>query len=327
LSVLLPRRRLFRSALGAAAASAMPRAAFAQFYPVRPVRIVVTFPPGGSNDIHARLIGQWLSERMGQPFVVENRPGASGNLGMEAVVRSPADGTTLVFLSVSLSINAVTYDHLGYDLVRDIAPVAGLFRSHYVMLINPSLPVTTVAEFMIYAQANPGRINMGSNGIGATGHLCGALFSMITGVKLQHVPYRGEGPALTDVIGGQIQVMFATTSGSTDFVRNGQLRALAVTSARRSRGLPDVPPLGDTVPGYEVTTWGGIGAPARTPPHIVELLNREINVGLASPGIMKKYDDLGLNAMAGSAAEFGRLIVEDIEKWRKVVRFAGIKLG
>jgi tripartite-type tricarboxylate transporter receptor subunit TctC len=327
LSVLLPRRRFFRSALGAVAASAMPRAAFAQSYPVRPVRIVVTFPPGGSNDIHARLIGQWLSERMGQPFVVENRPGASGNLGMEAVVRSPADGATLVFLSVSLAINAATYERLNYDLVRDVAPVAGLFRSHYVMLVNPSLPVAAVPELIAYAKANPGKVNMGSNGVGATGHLCGELLGMMAGVKLQHVPYRGEGPALTDLIAGQIQVMFATTSGSTEYVRNGTLRSLAVTSAGRSRGLPNVPPLGETVPGYEVSTWGGIGAPARTPPQIVELLNREINAGLASPGIRNKYDDLGLDAMAGPPAEFRRLIVEDIEKWRKVVRFAGIKLG
>ena len=323
----LQRRRFLHLAAGAIATPAMPRLASAQAYPARPVRIVVTFPAGGANDIHARLIDQWLSERLGQPFVVENRPGASGNIGTEAVVRSPADGYTLVFLSVALAINAITYEKLSYDLIRDIAPVAGLFRSHYVMLANPSLPPRTVPEFVAHAKANPGKINMGSNGIGATGHLCGELFGMMTGAKMQHVPYRGEGPALTDLMSGQIQVMFATTSGSAEFVRNGQLRALAVTSAARWQVLPGVPTVGESVPGYEVSTWGGMGAPSGTPPAVIDRLNKEINAGLAAPRIKAKYDDLGLNIIGGSPAEFGKLIADDIEKWGKVVKFAGIKLG
>ena len=323
----LPRRRFLHLAAGAAAVSAVSRIASAQAYPARPVRIVVTFPAGGANDIHARLMGQWLSERLGQPFVVENRPGASGNIGTEAVVRSPADGYTLVFLSVALAINAITYDKLNYDLIRDIAPVAGFYRSFYVMLVNPSLPARTVPEFIAYAKANPGKINMGSNGIGATGHLSGEMFSMMTGVKMQHVPYRGEGPALSDLISGQIQVIFATISGSVEFARNGQLRALAVTSAARSQALPDVPTVGESVPGYEVNSWAGMGAPRNTPAEIVDRLNKEINAGLESPRIKAKYADLGLNVIGGSPAEFGKLIADDIEKWGKVVRFAGIKLG
>jgi tripartite-type tricarboxylate transporter receptor subunit TctC len=324
---MMQRRQFLNLAAGTAAASALPHVATAQTYPSRPVRIVVTFPAGGANDIHARLMGQWLTERMGQPFVVENRAGASGNIGTEAVARSPADGYTLVFLSVALAINAVTYEKLNYDLLRDIAPVAGFYRSFYVMLATPSLPVRTVPEFIAYAKANPGKINMGSNGIGATGHLAGEMFSMMTGVKMQHVPYRGESTAFTDLVGGQIQVMFATISGSVDFVRNGQLRALAVTSAARSRGLPDVPAIGESVPGFEITTWAGMGAPRNTPADIVGRLNREINAGIDSPLIKAKYQDLGLNPIGGSPAEFGKLIADDIEKWGKVVRFAGIKLG
>ncbi len=323
----IPRRQFLRIAAAGAAVSALPQIAHAQAYPSRPVRIVVTFPPGGANYIHARLMGQFLSERLGQPFVIENRAGAAGNLGMEVVVRSPADGYTLVFLSVALAINAITYEKLNYDLLRDIAPVAGLFRSHYVMLASPSLPTKTIPEFIAYAKANPGKINLGSNGIGATGHLAGEMFGMMTGIKMQHVPYRGEGVALCDLIGGQIQVMFATTSGSAEFVRNGQLRALGVTSVTRSRGWTDVPTIAESVPGYELSTWGGFGAPKNTPAAIVDALNREINAGLQSPKIKAKYDDLGLAVIASTPAEFGRLIADDIEKWRKVVKFAGIKLG
>lgn len=321
------RRRFLHLAASAVVAPALPQLANAQAYPARPVRIVVTFPPGGANDIHARLIGQWLSERLGQPFVVENRPGASGNIGTEAVVRSPADGYTLVFLSTAHAVNAMTYEKLGYDLVRDIAPVAGLYRSHYVMLVTPSLPAKTVLEFIAYAKANPGKINMGSNGIGATGHLAGEMFSMMTGVKMQHVPYRGEGPALTDLMSGQIQLIFATTSGSVEFVRNGQIRALAVTSVVPSQGWPGVPTLGESVPGYEVSTWGGIGAPRNTPADIIERLNREIRGGTESPAIKTKYADLGLIPIRATPAAFGKLIAEDIERWAKVVKFAGIKLG
>ena len=323
----IQRRRFLELAASAAALPALPRIARAQTYPNRPVRVFVTFPAGGANDIHARLIGQYLSERLGQPFVVENRAGAAGNLGMEVVARSPADGYTLVFLSVALAINAITYEKLNYDLVRDIAPVAGLFRSHYVMVVTPSLPAKTIPEFIAYAKTNPGKINMGSNGIGATGHLAGEMFSMMTGVKMQHVPYRGEGVALSDLIGGQIQVMFATTSATAEFVRSGQLRALGVTSATRSRGWTDVPTIGESVPGYELNTWGGIGAPKGTPAEVIDRLNREINAALQSPNIKAKYDDLGLQVLGGSPADLGKLIVDDIEKWREVVRFAGIKLG
>lgn len=321
------RRRRFLGLVAASAALSRSRVALAQAYPSRPVRIVVTFPPGGSNDIHARLLGQFLTQRLGQPFVVENRPGASGNLGMEAVVRSPADGHTLAFLSVSLAVNAATYQKLNYDLVRDVAPVAGLFRSYYVMLVNPKLPATTVAEFVAYAKSNAGKVAMGSNGVGATGHLAGEMFRMLTGVTMLHVPYRGEGPALTDLIGGQVQVMFATISGSAELVRSGQLRALAITATERSRALPQVPTLAETVPGYEITTWGGIGAPHDTPAAVVALLNREINAAIDSPAIKAKYDDLGLDPLRLTPEAFGRLIAADVEKWRKVVKFAGFKLG
>lgn len=323
----LPRRQFLRFAAAVAALPAIPRIATAQAYPARPVRIIVTFPAGGANDIHARLIGQYLSERLGQPFVVENRAGAAGNLGMEVAVRAPADGYTLVFLSVALAINAITYEKLNYDLIRDVAPVAGLFRSHYVMLATNALPAKTIPEFIAYAKANPSKVNMGSNGIGATGHLAGEMFSMMTGVKMQHVPYRGEGVALSDLIGGQIQVMFATTSGSAEYVRTGQLRALGVTSVRRSRGWIDVPTIAESVPGYELSTWGGIGAPRNTPTAIVDILNREINTALQSPNIKAKYDDLGLQVLGGSPADLGKLMADDIVKWREVVKFAGIKLG
>ena len=322
-----PRRQFLRLAASTAALPAMPRIARAQAYPSRPVRIIVTFPPGGANDIHARLMGQVLSEQLSQPFVVENRPGASGNIGMEAAVRSPPDGYTLVFLSVTMAINASTYEKLNYDLARDIAPVAALYQSLYVMLVTPSLPAKTVPEFIAYAKQNPGKIAFGSNGVGATGHLAGEMFKMMTGVNMLHVPYRGEAPAQTDLIAGQIQVMFATISSAAEFVRNGQLRALAVTTAERSRALPDVPSIGDSVPGYEISTWAGIGAPRNTPAAIVTKLNQEINAGQESPRIKTKYEDLGLNMLGGSPAEFGKLIADDIEKWRKVVRFAGVKLG
>jgi len=323
----LPRRRFLHIAAGVAAAPALSGIARAQAYPSRPVRIIVTFPAGGANDIHARFMGQWLSERLGQPFVVENRAGAAGNLGMEVAVRSPADGHTLVFLSVALAINAVTYERLNYDLVRDVAPVAGFFRSFYVMLTTRALPAKTILEFIAYAKANPGKINMGSNGIGATGHLAGEMFSMMTGIKMQHVPYRGESVALTDLIGGQIQVIFATISAAAEFVRSGQLRALGVTSAARSPALPDVPAVGETVPGYELSTWGGLGAPRATPPDAIDKLNREINAALASARFKEKYADLGVTILGGSPADLGKVIADDIEKWRQVVRFAGIKLG
>ena len=325
--MIATRRHLLRLAASAAALPGLGNVARAQAYPSHPVRIIVTFPPGGANDIHARLIGQALSEQLGQPFVIDNRPGASGNLGMETAARSVPDGYTLVFLSVTIAINASTYSKLNYDLVRDIAPVAGLYRSLYVMLVNPSVPARTVPEFIDYARQNPGKIAFGSNGAGATGHLAGEMLMMLTGIKMLHVPYRGEALGLTDLLAGQTQLMFATISSAAEFVRNGKLRALAVTTAERSRALPDVPSIGDFVPGYEISTWAGIGAPQGVPADIVERVNREINAAQETPRIKAKYEDLGLNVLGGPPAAFGKLIAEDVEKWRKVVKFAGIKLG
>ena len=312
---LLGRRNFLRLAAGAAALPVVSRNARAQAYPSRPVRIVVAFPPGGANDIHARMIGQWLHERLGQPCLVENRPGSGGNLGVEAVVRSPADGYTLLILTVAHSVNKSVYEKLSYDLLRDIAPV--LFRAQYLMMVNPRSPAKTVPEFIAYVKANPGKINFGSNGVGATGHLAGELFKMMTGVNLLHVPYRGETPALTDLIAGQVHVVFASMTGSLELVRGGQLRALAVTSTGRTLAVPDVPPLAEFVPGYELLTWSGVGAPRNTPMEIVDRLNKEIAALLATPATQAKYADLGLTVHAVSPAEFARFIAEDIEKWRR----------
>ena len=321
----LPRRQFLHLAAGAAALPVVSRFAGAQTYPTRPVRIVVAFPPGGANDIHARMIGQWLHERLGQPFLVENRPGSGGNLGVEAVVRSPADGYTLLILTVAHSVNKSVYEKLSYDLLHDIAPVAALFRAQYLMMVNPRTPAKTVPEFIAYVKANPGKINFGSNGVGATGHLAGELFKMMTGVNMLHVPYRGETPALTDLVAGQVHVVFASMTGSLELVRGGQLRALAVTSTGRTLAVPDVPPLAEFVPGYELLTWSGVGAPRNTPMEIVDRLNKEIAAFLATPATQAKYADLGLTVHAVSPAEFARFIAEDIEKWAKIVKFAGIK--
>jgi tripartite-type tricarboxylate transporter receptor subunit TctC len=321
----LPRRQFLQLAAGTAALPNLPQIACAQAYPSRPVRIVVAFPPGGANDIHARLIGQWLHERLGQPFLVENRPGSGGNLGVEAVVRAPADGHTLLILTVAHAVNKSVYEKLSYDLLRDIAPVAGLFRAQYLMMVNPRSPAKTVPDFIAYVKANPGQINFGSNGVGATGHLAGELFKMLTGVNMLHVPYRGEAPALTDLVAGQVHVVFASMTGSLELVRGGQLRALAVTSTGRTPAVPDVPPLNEFVPGYEVLTWSGVGAPRSTPVEIVERLNQEINAFLATPATQAKYADLGLTVYAVSPAELARFMAEDIEKWAKIVKAAGIK--
>ena len=321
----LPRRKFLHLAASAAALPVLSRIARAQTYPSRPVRIVVAFPAGGANDIHARMIGQWLHERLGQPCLVENRPGSGGNLGVEAVVRSPADGYTLLILTVAHSVNKSVYEKLSYDLLRDIAPVAALFRAQYLMMVNPRSPTKTVPEFIAYVEANPGKINFGSNGVGATGHLAGELFKMMTGVNMLHVPYRGETPALTDLVAGQVHVVFASMTGSLELVRGGQLRALAVTSKGRTLAVPDVPPLAEFVPGYELLTWSGVGAPRNTPMEIVDRLNKEIAAFLATPATQAKYADLGLTVHAVSPAEFARFIAEDIEKWAKIVKFAGIK--
>jgi len=321
----LPRRKFLHLAAGAAALPILPYIANAQTYPARPVRIVVTFTAGGANDIHARLFGQLLSERLGQSFVVENRPGGGGNIGTLEVVRSAPDGYTLLLISVGLSINAAIYEKLPYDLVRDIAPIAAFYHSNYAMVVSPFSLAKTVPEFIAYTKVNPGKLNFGSNGVGATGHLAGEMFKMMADVNLQHVPYRGESQALSDLIGGQVHVMFATMTGALPLIRAGQLRVLAVTSKTRSTVLSDIPPVADFVPGYELRSWAGMAAPRNTPAAVIDLLNREINAGLMRPDIKSKYDDLGLNTLAITPAEFRTWITEDIQKWAKVVKFAGIK--
>jgi tripartite-type tricarboxylate transporter receptor subunit TctC len=321
----LPRRQFLHLAAGAAALPAVLRIARAQAYPTRPVRIIVGFPAGGGSDITARLMGQWLSERLGQPFVVENRPGAATNIAAEAVVRSAPDGYTLLLFGSSSAINATFYDKLPFNLVRDIAPVAGINRVPYVMEVNPSVPAKTVPEFIAYAKANSGKINMASAGNGSVQHVSGELFKMMTGVSLVHVPYRGGAPALTDLIGGQVQVMFDALTNSIEYIKAGKLRALAVTTATRSEALPDLPTVGDFVPGYETSSWSGIGAPKNTPTEIIDKLNKEINAALADPKIKARLADLGSVPMPMSAADFGRLIAESVDKWGKVIRTANIR--
>ena len=302
-----------------------PRIARAQAYPSRPVRIVVPFAAGGSTDIIARLIGQWLSERLGQQFVIENRPGAGSNIGTEVVVNAPPDGYTLLLVGASSAINATLYEKLNFNFLRDIAPVSGIISIPFIMAVNPSFPAKTVSEFIAYARANPGKVNMASGGNGTAGHLSGELFKMMAGINMVHVPYRGEAPALTDMLGGQVQAMFGTMPASIEYVRAGKLRPLAVTSARRSELLPDLPTVGDFVPGYETSAWQGVGAPKNTPAEIIDKLNKEINAGLADPKIKARVADMGGTVLAGSPADFGKLIADETEKWGKVVKFSGAK--
>jgi tripartite-type tricarboxylate transporter receptor subunit TctC len=321
----LPRRRFLHLAAGAVALPAPSRIARAQAYPSRPVRIVVGFAAGGGVDIVARLIGQWLSERLGQQFVIENRPGAATNIGTEAVVRSPADGYTLLVADASAAINATLYERLNFNFIRDIAPVAGIIRVANVMEVNPSYPAKTVPEFIDYAKANPGKINFASGGNGAPPHVSGELFKMMTGVDIVHIPYRGLAPALTDLIGGQVQVMFGTMPPSIEYIRAGKLRALAVTTATRTAALPDIPTVGEFVPGYEASTWYGVGAPKDTPAEAIERLNTEINAALADPKMKARFADLGGTPLPGSPTDFGKFIANETEKWAKVVRFSGAK--
>jgi tripartite-type tricarboxylate transporter receptor subunit TctC len=309
----------------AAATSVFPRLAFADDYPSRPVRIVAGFAAGGGVDITARLIGQWLTEKLGQSFVTENRPGAGGNIGTESVINAAPDGYTLLLSTVPNAVNASLYANLKFDFIRDSAPVAGIIRVPMVILLNPAVPVKTVPELIAYAKTNPGKINMASAGNGSAPHMAGELFKMMAGVDLVHVPYRGQGPALTDLLGGEVQVLFATAPGTTEYIATGKLRALAVTTAARAQVLPDLPTVGDFVPGYETGQWYGISAPKNTPAEIVQKLNREINVAITDTGMKARLAALGGEPLPGSPAEFGQLIAEETEKWAKVVRAAGIK--
>jgi tripartite-type tricarboxylate transporter receptor subunit TctC len=322
---LLGRRQFLHLVAGAAALPAMSRIARAQAYPTRPVRIIAPTGPGGAPDILARLMGPWLSERLGQQFVVENRPGGGSNIGTEAVVRAPPDGYTILLASSTNAINATLYEKLNFVFLRDIAPVAGIIRFPLVMVINPSVPAKTVREFTAYAKANPGKINLGSPGIGTPPHVAGELFKMMAGVEMVHVPYRGGAPVVTDLLGGQVQVLFGSTSLTIEQIRAGKLRPLAVTTATRWEGLPDFPTVGDFVPGYEASAVFGLGAPKKTADEIIDKLNKETNAGLADPKLKARLADLGGTVLVGSPADFGKLIADDTEKWGKVIKYADIK--
>jgi len=320
----LSRRNFLHVAAGAAALPALSRIAWAQAYPARPVRLIAPFPPGGVVDLYARLIGQWLSEHLGQPFVIENRAGAGGNVGTEVVVHAPPDGYTLLQLSSSNAWNATLYDNLKFDFIRDIAPVASIYLAPAVLVVHPSFPVKSVPELIAYAKANPGRINMASGGVGSAQHVYGELFKMMAGVDMLHVPYRGGGPALADLLAGQVPLMFDTLATSIEHIRAGKLRALAVTGAVRSQVLPDTPTVGDFVPGYEAIGWQGVGAPRNTPAEIIDKLNKEINAGLGDPRIKARVADLGGTVFISSPADFGKFIAVYTEKWAKVIKFAGM---
>ena len=321
----LARRRFLHLAAGGAVLPAASRVAFAQSYPSRPVRLIVPFGPGGGTDIVARLIGQWLSERLGQPFIIENRPGGGSNIGTEAVVRAAPDGYTLALIGAPSAINATLYDKLPFNFIRDIAPVAIIVRFPNVMVVNPSVPARTVPEFIAYAKANPDKINMASPGNGSTPHVAGELFKMMSGANMVHVPYRSVAAGMTDMLSGQVQVTFGTTASTLEYIRAGTLRALAVTTVVRAEALPDLPTIAEFVPGYEASAWFGAGAPRNTPADIIDKLNKDINACLADPKLKARIADLGGIAITGSPADFGKLIVEETEKWAKVVKFSGAK--
>ena len=321
----LLRRTFLHLLAGVAALPAISRPACAQAYPSRPVRWIVGFTPAGGNDITARLIGQWLTDRLGQPFVIENRPGAGTNIAAEIVINSPPDGYTLFLTNFSNAVNAALYEKLSFDFMRDMAPVVGISRAPVILAVNPSVPAKTVPEFIAYAKANPGKLNMGSAGIGSAGHLAGELLQMMTGIKLVHVPYRGNAPALTDLIAGQVQLVFPSSASSIEHVRTGQVRGLAVTGSNRLDALPNLPTVADSVPGYEASSLYGIGAPRNTPAEVIDRLNKEVNAALADPKLKARLADLGGTPFGGSSAEFGKLMAEETEKWGKVVKFAGIK--
>jgi tripartite-type tricarboxylate transporter receptor subunit TctC len=321
-----PRRAFLRLAGTALALPAVSRLAGAQVYPARSVRLIIGYPPGGSADITARLMTQWLSERLGQSFIVESRPGGGTNIATEAVINAPPDGYTLLLVAPANAINATLYEKLNHNFLRDIEPIAGLIRFPNVVVVNPSVPVNTIPELIAYAKANPGKLNMASSGNGSTIHMSGELFKMMTGVNMIHVPYRGGALALTDMIGGQVQVMFDNIPTAAEFVKSGKLRGLAVTGATRSEVLPDLPTVADFLPGYEATSWYGLGAPKGTPPEIVEKLNREVNAILAEPKAKTRFLEIGASLLPGSAADFGKLVADETEKWGKVVKFAGAKV-
>ena len=321
----LPRRQFLHLAAGGAALPAVSRITWAQAYPTRPVHLIVGYAAAGPSDINARLIGQWLSERLGQQFVVENRPGASSTFATETVVRAPADGYTLLLVTLSNAISATLYDDLKFNFIRDIAPVASIMRAPSVMVVNPSVPATTVSEFIAYAKANPGKINMATAGNGSPPQAYGEMFKMMAGVDLASVAYRGGGPALVDLLGGQVQVMFESIASSIAYIRAGKLRALAVTTATRSATMPDVPNVAEFVPGYEASGWFGLGAPKNTPTQIIARLNKEVNAALVDPNMTARIADLGGVPMPMTPTEFSRLIAEETEKWGKVIRVANIK--
>jgi tripartite-type tricarboxylate transporter receptor subunit TctC len=321
----LRRRQFLHLAAGVAALPAVSRFACAQAYPSRSVHLIVPFGSAGATDITARLIGQWLSERLGQQFVIENRPGAGGNIATEAVVRAAPDGYTLLYVTTANASNATLYDKLNFNFVRDIAPIAPIVSFPYIMVVNPSVPAKTLPEFIAYAKANPGKINMASPGIGSTPHVNGELFKVMTDTNMVHVPYRSAAAVMTDLLSGQVQLYFGTTASSLEYVRTGKLRALGVTIERRLDALPEIPTVAEFVPGYEASNWYGVGAPKATPAQIIDKLNKEISAGLADPNMKARFADLGGTVLAGSPADFGKLIADETEKWAKVVKFAGIK--
>ena len=321
-----PRRQFLRLAGAAAALPAVSRIARAQAYPSRQIRLIIGYPPGGSADITARLTAQWLTDRLGQSVIIESRPGGGTHIATEAVINAPPDGYTLLLVAPANAINATLYEKLNHVFLRDVVPIAGLIRFPNVVVVNPSVPVKTIPELVAYAKANPGKLNMASSGNGSTIHMSGELFKMMTGVNMVHVPYRGGALALTDMIGGQVQVMFDNIPTAMEFVRSGQLRGLAVTGAARSDTLPDLPTVAEFVPGYEATSWYGLGAPKGTPTEIIEKLNREVNASLAEPKARARFAELGATLLPGSAAEFGKLVADETEKWGKVVKFSGAKV-
>jgi len=321
----LPRRQFLQLAAGAAALPAVSRGAWAEAYPTRPVRLFVGYPAGGTTDILARFSGQWLSERFGQPFVIDNRPGASTNLATEAVVRAPADGYTLLLVGPANAINGTLYENLNFNFLHDIAPVASISREAIFMVVNPTFPAKTISEFIAYAKANPGKINMASSGNGSSTHMAGELFNLMTGVNMVHVPYRGGGPAMTDLLGNQVQVFFPSAPVAIEYIRAGSVRALAITTEMRSEALPDVPTVAEFVPGYEASAVYGLGAPRNTSGEIVNKLNNEINKGLADPTMKRRFAELSSNAFSGSPTDFGKVLAAETEKWGKVIRSASIK--